>query len=357
MKMFRHISLILVVAALAGCAKTEFVPTPEKEVTFAVGSYAPDTKTSSLLDVDGRIESFRSQGFLHAEGISTVQNFFGTNGETISYNGTSLWQPSHTYYWPKSSNSYINFVSWYDKNGDPDSISDTHATWTIDGTTRTLRADDNIMFADVAWHYNQNTTPATYGHDNVSEGVPTLFHHAMSQVRVQARLQSVSSTSTFTVSVRNFRLTNVFNTGSLDLNNTEPAGTTPATQAWSGSWSTENYTATNMSGLNNVALSTTATDVFSLQTMIPQSTETINAEFEYAIRTTFSNGDYIEETVPASVNLFSFTGDSGQWNMNSRITYTIVINPETYYITLVPVLTEDWGEAEYITVPVEPDEE
>ena len=372
MKWFGNIFAVFALVALVGCTKTELdLTTPAKEITFTVGQYATRTKAVSLDKSEDAIFYFRSKGFLHAEGVSGAQDFFGADGETISArdasgniissDAVSFWAPSHPYYWPKSTNSYVNFVSWYDKNVSevPNTLTEESLVWTFDNS-RPLRADDNIMYADMAWHYNQNTNNAKhFDEDAITSGVPTLFHHAMSKVRVQVK-RKTSNAST-TISVTDFKLSSVYNTGSLILSNSEPVGSNSepvvtTTKAWTGSWNLEGCTPVDMTGKNVSLSNTEPQEVFAMQTMIPQLTDNIKVEFKYKIKSTFTSGDYIEETVPVVIALSSFTNAPSAWNMNTKITYTIVIDPDTYYITLAPVLTEDWGDGEYITVPVEPDE-
>lgn len=354
MKEFRHIMMIFALVALAaGCSKVEVVNTPEREISFTVGSYAPATKAVAVTE----FTSFKSKGYLYAEGVTGAQDFFGAAGETITFNGTDTWAPSHPYYWPKSANSYINFVSWYDKNGEPTTSTETSLVWEIDGTNRTLASDDNILWADAAWRYNTNTVNAAqYDGDAITEGVPTLFHHALAQVKFQAKRKAVTSSSTFTITVNNFRLTGVYTTGSLSLTNSDP-GTT-GTKAWTTTgWATSGST-TFMNGKTGISLEVdNEKSLFDMQSVIPQNNGEIKAEFTYTLRTQFDANNYIEETVPASVNLSSFTGDSGEWAMNHKITYTIIIDPQTYYIELLPTLVEDWPEEEQIVVPVKPDED
>ena len=180
--------MIFAVAALAaGCAKVEVIDAPEREISFTVGNYAPATKAVAVTE----FTSFKSKGYLYAEGVATVQDFFGANGETISVDdpiNPTEWTPSHPYYWPKSANSYINFVSWYDKNGAPTTATETSLVWEIDGTNRTLASDDNILVADKAWFQKDNTfNGEQYTDDAITSGVPTLFKHLLAQVSVKAK--------------------------------------------------------------------------------------------------------------------------------------------------------------------------
>ena len=178
MKHRLYIAILAVLVALWGCTRVEMDPVPGKKVTFSVGSYVPQTRAVSL-DSEG-ITSFTSKAFLHAEGVSGVQNFFGPDGESIVYNPTALeWAPAIEYFWPKSSESYINFVSWYDELSAPTTATETSLVW----SNRTIGANDNILVADVAWRYKENTTNAAqYTGDAILTGVPVLFHRMLSRV-------------------------------------------------------------------------------------------------------------------------------------------------------------------------------
>ena len=360
MKRFGYIVLILVLAALTGCVKTEVNPSPKERITFAVGSYAPTTRAISLLDSDGGISAFKSRAYLYADGYSnTYQPFFGVSGETISWNsGASEWAPSHPYYWPKSSESYINFVSWYDRNGSPASVSETALTWTIDGSTRSLASDDNIMFADAAWRYNQNTVNVgQYEGDAILVGVPTLFHHALAQVKFQVKATTLSEGSTtWNVSVTDFNVAGVYKTGTLSLVNADPASN--MTRAWwsmsedatpvatTPYWSTAGCSADTLSApgrVTSVAAANTPVTIMDTRAVIPQATDSILVNCTCTIRTNYVNGDYMVEAVPVSVYLSDFSGDTGEWAMNHRITYTITVNPVTGKILFDPALNEGWA--------------
>ena len=358
MKKFWLIAL-LALTALAGCVKVETAPSPKDRITFAVGCYAPSTRASSLQDSDGGISSFNTKAYLYADGYEAAsQPFFGAAGETILWNaGSSMWAPARAYYWPKSSESYINFVSWYDRNGAPDSVSETSLSWTIDGSTRSLATDDNLMFADVAWHYNQNTTNAAqYAGDAVTVGVPTLFHHALAQVRFQAKASQISDGgTTWTVSFSDFQVSGVYKTGTLSLVNADPAST--GTRAWwsmsedatpvatTPYWSTAGCAVDTLSRRGHTTVITAANtpvDLMAARSIIPQETDGMTLTCTCNIRTDYADHTYMVETIPVSVDLAEFSGDTGTWDMNHRITYTITINPVTGKILLDPALNEGW---------------
>lgn len=332
MKKYIYIVLITLVA-LAGCAKTEPAVLPGKVVSFQVGQYAPGTKASVSLNSEN-ITSFRSKGFLHATGVAGTQNFFGTDGETITYDDTvPEWAPaSHPYYWPKSGESYVNFVSWYDKNGTPANVagvSETAISWTIDGTNRSLAADDNIMIADEAWR-------------RVSGEVPTLFHHLLAQIRFVAKPKTLSKDgTTWVITVRNFRLSNFYNTGSISLSNADPLSG-PQTVAWTGDWATSGTTTVLDGPASDTVLSAEGSEILAWHSVIPQSVGSAYISFEYTVRTVYDAQNYIEETAnTGNLRISNFGSAAAVWEKNKKITYTINIDPEYAQILIDPV-SEDW---------------
>ena len=69
--------------------------------------------------------------------------------------------------------------------------------------------------------------------------------------------------------------------------------------------------------------------------------------FDYNIITKFNGTEYAHEKIHASIPLSSFEvtlgGNDGidRWNMNKKITYTIIINPVTTTIKIDPAMV-DW---------------
>ena len=343
MKQFWRIWFILVLTALTGCVKAQLDPVPEREITFTVGHYASaDTKAASLESYS--INSFSSKGFLHAEGYEgTTQDFFGTDGETITWNNTDeIWSPSHPYYWPKGASSYINFVSWYDKNGNPTSVTEDNISWTFDGSSRTLAADDDIMVAKKAWNQKMNVQ------NYYTPGVPTLFKHLLAQIefKVKAAVASEtvgSVTTTWAINVTGFTLTGVYSTGSLSLTNSiepEVEEGEPCISDWTGSWTTSGDP-TSINGQNVNGIGASAQSVIARRSVIPQAISGKSVSFNYTIVTTTKNNDteethVLEETMSSgSLSLADFTY-SEDWEANKIITYTISISAKTGAITMTP---------------------
>ena len=197
-----------VMAALVSCSKVEQVEMPAKPITFTVGKYVSTTRDgvedlSSMRALNNETTTFKAKAFLHADGYeNSVQDMFGTTGETITYNpSVPEWAPSHDYYWPKSSTSFINFAAWYTNINNltnaqlnPSGISELQMNWGTSENPIQIDSADNILFADLAYNYKNNQSRfSTVSH--VSDGVPVLFHHALAKIAFNIRLKTPSSTS------------------------------------------------------------------------------------------------------------------------------------------------------------------
>lgn len=346
---FNIVILALVLLAVS-CTKTEMSDTKEKAVAFQVGSYAPQTKapegTASIIDVDG-INSFRSYGYLHAVGVPGEQAFFGTAGETITYHAGSpaTWTPSHDYFWPKSTGSYVNFISWV--GGTPEvNYAKSEETWnaTFAWNNVTVAPTDNLLWADMAWRYNANEQ--TYQFNSVQEGVPTLFHHALAQVRFMGRQGKASDGNvSWTVTVTGLSLAAVKNQGSLSMTNTDPGS--KQTKEWTvTNWAAADATAPIAATGLNKAL-TTDQELIGYKSVLPQDvTAAMELTVNYTVTTTYP-GKTVVENASASAALSAFSGSITAWEMNKRYTYTVVINPDAGIIRIIPVETDWIDEGEY----------
>ena len=347
---FNIVILALVLLAV-GCTKTEMSDTKEKAVAFQVGSYAPQTKapegTASIKDVDG-INSFRSYGYLHAVGVPGEQAFFGTAGETITYHAGSpaTWTPSHDYFWPKSTGSYVNFISWV--GGTPDvNYAKSGETWnaTFAWNNVTVAPTDNLLWADMAWRYNANEQ--TYQFNSVQEGVPTLFHHALAQVRFMGRQGKASDGNvSWTVTVTGLSLAAVKNQGTLSMTNTDPGS--KQTKAWTvANWAAADATAPIAATGLDKALTATDQELIGYKSVLPQAvTANMELTVNYTVTTTYPVKTVVENA-SAKAKLSEFSGAITAWEMNKRYTYTVVINPDAGIIRIIPVETDWIDEGEY----------
>ncbi len=374
---------ILAAAALvafAACSKVETDDAPAQKITFQAANYVPHTKAVSVLS---EFTAFKCKAFLHAEGIdldangtvngTSFQNFFGADGETISANdpaNPTEWAPSHTYYWPKGTHSFVNFIGWYGVDGTGTESTPT-ITYAYDGTANKYKATlvwnytsvagnaaSNLLFADMAWRFKQNNNPASYGVSGASEGVPMLFHHALAQINVKVYADGTSITAgtgtvsdanaTWTIALESPTITPVYNAGTLTLTNEDP-GTAATAKAWTGSWAgtgeTGNITASNLN-VDKVSKAT-ANTLFNATCVVPQSIgSAVVLNFNMRITTTYKTNPTNPnvELIPVSIKLNDMGTD--EWAQNTKYTYYIKIVPSQNKVLFDPALEADWNVAE-----------
>ena len=359
MKKYLMISAAAVAVFSMSCSKIEDT-SAEQEIGFAVASYVPQTKADelSIITVDG-VRAFKCKAFLHSNGADAGTNYFGDNGETITYNGSNAWTPSHPYYWPKHPQSYINFVSWYDKNGTPGTVTETSMIW----ENRTIAADDNIMFADEAWRFKGNAK--TYQKDGVNAGVPTLFHHALAKVKIQFKasplVDPTDRKSTFEVTLQKVTLKSVHKQGTLSLHNSDPSST--GQHAWNADvdnyyWNPTDTASDTEIVTSNTALTADFNALFAQQSVLPQEvTNGMVLDIKYAITIKYDGATILaEQNIPATIQMNTLKNESdvaiGQWLPNKIYTYSITINPLTDQILIDPAIDANWA-TENVTATIE----
>ena len=374
--------VVAAVATLASCSKMETIDnTPAKKITFQAANYVPQQTKSGEVSVLNDFTSFPCLAYLHAEGINleangdvktttSYQDFFGATGETISVddaNNPTEWAPSHPYYWPKGTKSFVNFVAWYgvDGNGDPtaptityaydSSISKYKATLVWNYTAVAGNSASNLLYADMAWRFKQNNNPATYGVSGATVGVPMLFHHALAQINVKVYAEGTSLTAgsgtvsdanaTWTIALENPAITPVYNAGTLTLTNADP-GTAATTQAWTGSWAGSGSTGDIAASDMNVDKVTkaTANTLFNATCVLPQTIgNTVALNFDMRITTTYNSNPTNPnvELIPVTI-LLNDMGTSA-WAQNTKYTYYIKIVPSQGEVLFDPALEADWS--------------
>lgn len=348
----KKLAYIVLAAALvlSACTMVEPEVLPGRKISFTVGTYAVRTKADTVA-LSGVTDNFRSRAFLHAAGVAGTQDFFGTGaGEKVAWDYVSTWAPgaetNYEYFWPMSSESYINFVCWYDNNGAPKlsgsgEVSESNLVW----ESRTVGSSDIILYADEAWRYNDNDHSKF--RVEAADGVPVLFHHALAQLCFKAKIKdgcASSGTTSWTIDIDNASLSNVYSTGTLSLSNSDP-GSENTTCEWTGSWVPEAPAASlALSGVSN--LGTTATDILALRSILPQAvSNSMILSFRWKL-STYENNDPTPvsvEYIQFSQSLRSLVPSITEWGMGQRITYTLVIDPRADSILIAPTL-QNWAE-------------
>ena len=391
---------VAAVVAMAACSKVETSDTtPARKISFEVANYASQTKAAEDPgSVLAETDNFKTKAWLHANGDATGTDFFGTSAdnyvETVSYiTASKVWEPYLEYFWPKGAGSYINFVSWFATNNNaPSTVSETVMNWGTAASPMTIVTNDNFLFADEAWRYTDNVDPARYGYNDVSKGVPTLFHHALAKLNFNICLstKTPSTKSIWDVEIKTVTM-KVGNNGYLALVNED--NTTTGTKAWKvGTDYSNGALATSASiGWARPTTSTletivetgsTASDVtkefakplfenfqpttatnsnpyktanqvlLAERTVMPQIIEngvvTLGLTFTIKIyHDNDSNGVKDGEafsteliTIEDTTNLFTLVNAVTEWKMNTKYTYNVTIDPVGRKVLFDPAVAE-----------------
>ena len=365
MKKLAYIAFAILIG-FSSCTKVEQDVQPGRKISFSAGSYAAKTKTGEeTRSPFPTTKVFSSRAYLHAHGVDETQDFFGT-GEQIYYiDATNTWEPGYTthreYYWPFSDDSYINFVCWYDSSASPVTVSETVLSW----TNRTVGASDEILYADEAWRYNDNANAVYY-----RVGVPVLFRQALSRLQFEGKiLEGKDSTSSkltkWEVYVTEMKVTNVHNEGSLRLTNEDPQSASTCVQ-WTvtgGNW-TATDTASELVAIDNtsnpggVQVSATASDLLAERSILPQAIDDMRLLVKWRIKTYHRNSTTADfSATPDSVEYLESssvltTAAVTAWAMGHKIKYTLVFDPSTDIITIIPSIS-NWDDADSASVTVQ----
>ena len=358
---------ILAIAAVAavGCAKTEVVNdnilTGEK-IKFEVASFMDQTKAAG-----------DAATTLNAEGFTTFYtyaNFFQGTTKSVYMDNVAInysdspkqWAPARDYYWPKAADSYINFYSYVNTSGLNPAITfnaeKTVATAAY--TDKTIASDANVLLADAALKQNGNLKEYT-SISGVTSGVPTLFRHLLAKVAFKVQLvtteEKKAANTKFVVTILNtgetlsnvkadqkgsYTATNTFDDVKHTLAWTAPSVWTPSATP---SIETINFLTPELTLQKNKVSSGDPVNLLALRTVMPQTLDADNdLTLSYKVDTY-----YADEATPYMTENFTVTGKLATlvnsilaWNKNTKITYTIKIDPVGQKVTFDPAV-EEWG--------------
>jgi hypothetical protein len=376
---------------LAACSKTEIDETviPEQKIEFNIANYSTQTRAgeTALQNEPGLYTSPDKAYF------KTIAKFFPTIGEPQIYmNGVEVlwknteWSPKRDYYWPKT--GYINFYSYVSSKAALEpaiNIDSNNPTQTVTATysEKTIGENDNILLADAALNQTSNSKKYT-DISKVDEGVPTLFHHLLSKVKFTVKLETTeqkkAANTKFVVTILNDEsvkdkennkvgLTNLVtsNVGTYTVTNTYDA--TSNTKAWSEAkvWTpkdgaTETIAPTKATDGTDTAplaltlakntTSTDAVDLIAERTVLPHTLSATDVfTIAYKIEVYYDGTDatpedkatpYLTEILNFSKPLTGFASAVTAWNINTKYTYAITIDPVGNKIKFDPAV-EAWS--------------
>lgn len=394
---------ILAVAALAAsvaCSKveTEFNPTdPGNKIAFEVANYATQTKAeTSLATGEDGLYSFHTYATQFPE-IGTAVLFMSNeeikaydNSNAVVTSGSDIytWAPAVDYFWPKT--GYINFYSYAGTINPAVAFSGDKKTATFTYADKTITANDNILVADAALHFNTNKD--VYKKDHVSGGVPTLFRHQLAKIIFKVHLKTTQPASNNTIwTVRTIEEETInetsckstvsyVNKGSLTLKNADELAADATKNTTQQVWTAD--PAGNVSGW---VASTTATDVDEIKMASKTLTIELNKQeseetkpaylieersvmpqvttgtkfvlyYEVSAKHTGDSEPFMKEVrtvgVDVAKTLKDLVSTIDDWSKNTKITYNVIIDPVSEKVTFDPAVEEWAAEEGDINVPL-----
>ena len=385
--------------ALTACSKidVEFNETDSaNRIAFTVADFSQQTKAgeTSLATGEDGIYSFNTYAtqfpeigdavlFMNNEVIKAWDN---ASTPAVVTSGTDIytWAPENDYYWPKT--GFINFYSYAGSKSPATTsvVSSDKKTITFDYGTVTVAPTDNILVADAALHFNSNTE--TYKKDHVSKGVPTLFRHQLAKVKFIVHLkttQPASTTTTWKVRTIDSETINSVNyassltivkNGSLKLQHVDQLAATAAKNTTTQTWTAVVGESANVDGwiagttdsdkdvislaTQTLTIPTTKqesqeTDPVYLieeRTVMPQLTSGTKFVLYYEVSAShdnFATDPFLKEIRSVGVDvektMYALVNSIPDWNKNTKITYTINIDPVSEKVTFDPAV-EAWVE-------------
>ena len=283
------------IIAFAACTKNEIV-TPNEQINFAPATYSLNTKADAPVDQDDPEHHEALPGNFGVYAWFTPTTGDANQPFMVNESVTPAGVTTNTYYWPKDGK--IDFVgyypldatncSWFNVTSNPkttsvtqgyiyDSLPDAGRT-IIDTTYTNAKATfigtDNgkikdLMYADEAIGYNkENGNEKTHFYN----GVPMLFHHALSQLGVkvlQAPMNDGKGTS-WAIEIQSLTIGGIDNVGTVAINGTNTV------------WTVKNAADKRYVNTFNTTqtLTGTATDYFKSFLVMPQPLAAVPAKDE-----------------------------------------------------------------------------
>lgn len=202
MKKFFFIAA-MVSAALISCTKNEPAPSvdAQQEITYMT---APVTKATAF-DINKKFISYaylltdsKNWATSSADAEPYIVNKLIEHKEAVPGVSNAKWaHATDVYYWPKDAGSSLTFFAWTDNTDDPagtgKAVAASDKTNGISFTDYDVTAinDRDIMVAKIAADKKANEGPmagATW-----EKGVPTVFYHILSQMKLTIKLSDTYS--------------------------------------------------------------------------------------------------------------------------------------------------------------------
>ena len=380
MKKFSLIALAACVV-LAACTKNEVRPvSADQEITFETAVYKASSKALISTAAYPETATFGTVAYRESSG---TPKYFGP--EEVSYNSTQhYWSTATAYYWPV--NDALTFMSYspykYQETGytaTPVNVTELYNTIKFADYNVQDHQDTDLMVADIKKAQTANTTKdgGTW-----QKGVPTIFHHKLSQI-VAINFQTVdtqapntkhdyanehdgTASKKYMAGDQQFFLNEVALcktcfTGSYEYTYDDASSAVTKDEWTKGStivdktmWFTEHSTLPNVVGkfIDGAIVPDRTDDAGNPVTndyilILPQTFEsyTLGNEstvphiyIKYTVRTYYAdnklntdNDGFSDETIETVVPLYDIHSTDHTWAMNKKITYTFNLTKQRIY--------------------------
>ena len=379
----KKISLIALAACvvLAACTKNEVRPvSADQEITFETAVYKASSKALISTAAYPETATFGTVAYRESSG---TPKYFGP--EEVSYNSTQhYWSTATAYYWPV--NDALTFMSYspykYQETGytaTPVNVTELYNTIKFADYNVQDHQDTDLMVADIKKAQTANTTKdgGTW-----QKGVPTIFHHKLSQI-VAIKFKTVetqdpntkhdyanthdgTASKKYMAGDQQFFLNEVALcktcfTGSYEYTYDDASSAVTKDEWTKGStivdktmWFTEHSTLPNVVGkfIDGAIVPDRTDDAGNPVTndyilILPQTFEsyTLGNEstvphiyIKYTVRTYYAdnklntdNDGFSDETIETVVPLYDIHSTDHTWAMNKKITYTFNLTKQRIY--------------------------
>ena len=371
----KKISLIALAACvvLAACTKNEVRPvSADQEITFETAVYKASSKALISTAAYPETATFGTVAYRESSG---TPKYFGP--EEVSYNSTQhYWSTATAYYWPV--NDALTFMSYspykYQETGytaTPVNVTELYNTIKFADYNVQDHQDTDLMVADIKKAQTANTTKdgGTW-----QKGVPTIFHHKLSQI-VAINFQTVdtqapntkhdyanehdgTASKKYMAGDQQFFLNEValcktcftgfyeytyddassavtkdaWTKGSTLVDKTlwftEPAGYPNAVKFVGGEIHPQRTKNTGALADNNYILILPQ----KFDTYAPGDESTVpHLYIKYTVRTYYAADGYSDEEIETVVPLYDIHSTDHTWAMNKKITYTFNLTKQRIY--------------------------
>lgn len=343
----------LAILALVSCSKAapEFnAPQAEDQViSFRPYAYVNQTKADDASKVafstSAKFGTFAYRTATTFEQAGTAAlDYIHMNNAEVKYSAPT-WAPSTTYYWPKD--GYLSFVCYAPYKATSPMTYDLNSGVKFESYSIPADANEDLMYSDITKDKQFNTdNDPQYQDDAITNGVPVLFHHALSKVnflfKINDKDDATAEVESVAIDLKSAVINNIKSSGSF----AELPGKT-----WSSLGDAKSYTIFN--GQSPIALSKTASAEGLTQSsfiLMPQELvatadqilgESLTVSYKATV-TYASKATPVEYEVTETVDLKNSTVPV--WGVNKQITYTVILSAFSKDPILFDPAVVDWEE-------------